>query len=85
MCHARFHGVAVVGLVKGVLMTDRILCMSRPFLDAHIYHFLGERGIQPKDIDVDEIISEIRKTGRAELVLQKYGQRTDDYATTATV
>ena len=53
-------------------MTDRLLCASRSFLGMYIYSVLGHKGVKPSDIDVDLIIDEIRKTGRADLVLKNY-------------
>jgi len=38
----------------------------------YIYSVLGHKGVKPSDIDVDLIIDEIRKTGRADLVLKNY-------------
>ena len=44
-------------------MTDRLLCMSRPFLDMYIIAIMRERGISLRDGDIDVIITQIQLTG----------------------
>ena len=56
-------------------LTDRLLCASRPFLDMYIYSILSHKGIPPKDVDIDSLIDEIRRIGRADLVLQNIEAR----------
>lgn len=56
-------------------MSDRILCASRPFMDMYIYSMLAQRDISPKDIDIEDIISNIRLTGRVDLVLSNIRAR----------